>query len=1061
MARAKKRKAISKQAKQREAQANDALWDDFYAQLIEYGHEHDTYQVPLNYEVKVDDGRTLRLGQWLHNQGKNLAMYQTKFPHWYNDIVELMETGKLWFDHGQAEAPVSPAEGLSGGGVEHSFSPDTPTEQTHPHLDTSTPDLRRSLQVQSQPDSSSDESIPDTPAKRSRTGSVSTTGNGEDVSPAYRDITRRISSGLALGSSTKSLTTPSPSKPTTTPTTKRRSAIQARVYDYSSESDGSRSESETEYRPMLTHKDKGPADRAANAPASAPKRRGRPPKNARARSPSPPSPAPSPPTPPTRRRTRTVDDEGGDDATTLPRASQSERSGRSGDRVASSKQRVSVTTRGEQSASDGDADHFPRAHGKGAPAATTRRARSDSTSDGPTHRGQKRSTAMGDDGDSIDELFADLPTDRAATPTSRAGNYQGEGHKKSSAGSSSKIIKHAESPPSALGILARSSVPPVEKTVDKRGHTPPQSSGSAFESRTTTSAATKTKAAATKHTSTGLFEKAMNAAVGNTGRSAATTPTQSSRASPSVTTRSGGKTDVTPTSAASVQSPSSKRTFQEAMLAMQASGTASRHELIVGSTSSAPSVTIIQRPEMQLKDPSQMPPRRTLCKPRPPRPEPPVVTELAVPMSHVGKDVTMVDARDPGNGTTSGRKEGAERDQLSSTMAMDRGNPEVPPTAFVPIPLPNGNATNGAPAPHSAPRRSIREDKLAAAAAAAALQPKAVQLTFGDENNWADESKVSPRPSTHSHDSEGVEMLEPADEPELVVVGGRRGGRGHVLRETPEPGPRSTVVSPAAPKDAVAAHGTAAVTSALMVWSAPDPVTAQSASAPASPDPVPVVTQPTPHSSPQKRSGVIPDGAADSTIAAHSSKSPGEKAAVFGTVDGGGTNGGGPADHAAVQEEPNLSVENAMQVEEVEEEVEVDVDPTEIVAFAYLRNEDATHPMLGIGLVCNTEEEDAEVLFLMVMVPKESDFVNTEYTLTDLDPVTVPSKMILARDLAFEHGKYGCWLGKMTTILKIVRWYSRSFYRSPRWLLRRTVQSQGECSAAGVPHSAARREFRV
>jgi hypothetical protein len=61
--------------------------------------------------------------------------------------------------------------------------------------------------------------------------------------------------------------------------------------------------------------------------------------------------------------------------------------------------------------------------------------------------------------------------------------------------------------------------------------------------------------------------------------------------------------------------------------------------------------------------------------------------------------------------------------------------------------------------------------------------------------------------------------------------------------------------------------------------------------------------------------------------------------------------------------------------------------------------------MLGIGMVCNDEQEAAgDSLFLVVMVPKDGDLVKTEYMLDFQENITVHSNVVLARGLSFEHG---------------------------------------------------------
>ena len=83
----------------------------------------------------------------------------------------------------------------------------------------------------------------------------------------------------------------------------------------------------------------------------------------------------------------------------------------------------------------------------------------------------------------------------------------------------------------------------------------------------------------------------------------------------------------------------------------------------------------------------------------------------------------------------------------------------------------------------------------------------------------------------------------------------------------------------------------------------------------------------------------------------------------------------------------------------------------EFIAFAYIRGTDSKRPMLGIGMVCNSDQEkdrDRSSLFLMVMVPKDADLVRTEYMLDFQENITVNTNVVLARDLSFENGTFFC-----------------------------------------------------
>lgn len=91
-------KAAQKMERNKASAEGDAEWNEFYAQLIEYDMEHGTYQVPVDYTVKTDDNRVLALGAWLQAQGARLNEYARSKPQWYSDIMDLIETGKLWFD---------------------------------------------------------------------------------------------------------------------------------------------------------------------------------------------------------------------------------------------------------------------------------------------------------------------------------------------------------------------------------------------------------------------------------------------------------------------------------------------------------------------------------------------------------------------------------------------------------------------------------------------------------------------------------------------------------------------------------------------------------------------------------------------------------------------------------------------------------------------------------------------------------------------------------------------------------------------------------------------------
>ena len=79
----------------------------------------------------------------------------------------------------------------------------------------------------------------------------------------------------------------------------------------------------------------------------------------------------------------------------------------------------------------------------------------------------------------------------------------------------------------------------------------------------------------------------------------------------------------------------------------------------------------------------------------------------------------------------------------------------------------------------------------------------------------------------------------------------------------------------------------------------------------------------------------------------------------------------------------------------------------EFVAFAYTRDNEPRRPMLGIGMVCNdAADRDAASLFLMVMLPCDKDLVHTEYNPDFQEVISIASKVILARGLAFENGTY-------------------------------------------------------
>lgn len=94
----KKRKLSKAEVQREKKKSNEEEWNEYYAQLIEYGMEKDTYQVPPEFTVMTDDGRELQLGAWLQVQGSRLTEYAKSYPQWYSDIMDIVETGKLWFD---------------------------------------------------------------------------------------------------------------------------------------------------------------------------------------------------------------------------------------------------------------------------------------------------------------------------------------------------------------------------------------------------------------------------------------------------------------------------------------------------------------------------------------------------------------------------------------------------------------------------------------------------------------------------------------------------------------------------------------------------------------------------------------------------------------------------------------------------------------------------------------------------------------------------------------------------------------------------------------------------
>jgi len=91
----KKIKALSKRQM---AQQMDVDWYESFGQLMIYEETYGTYQVPIDYEIKVDD-KIIQLGNWLNIQGLFLDEYKEDNPEWYANLMSLVETGKLSFDN--------------------------------------------------------------------------------------------------------------------------------------------------------------------------------------------------------------------------------------------------------------------------------------------------------------------------------------------------------------------------------------------------------------------------------------------------------------------------------------------------------------------------------------------------------------------------------------------------------------------------------------------------------------------------------------------------------------------------------------------------------------------------------------------------------------------------------------------------------------------------------------------------------------------------------------------------------------------------------------------------
>jgi hypothetical protein len=998
---AKKRKSTNGSAK-RDQDASDAVWNEFYAQLIEYGLEHDTYQVPLDYEVKTDDGRVLRLGLWLKTQGEKLMEHATKYPHWYNDIADLMETGKLWFDNTPwsiTPAPVALSSPEQGAAISPYKLVDTGRSVKDLLVDAG----RRAKSADRS------ETLEDMPAKRLRSitgvaadnsasSSASTAGSRSNI-PAHQTVNNGASerSRGAIQHHAKS-------------TALAASSHNRKAMHFSSSSDPG-SDSDPAYFPSIARQ----AGAESSAASIAKKL----------------TPAPAPAK--------------GSKAPSKPLKREAKEAGSSA--------RKGEHYRGRRgSLSSGAASPSPIRKSPIAIAAAAR-DRASTTTTKPSK-------------DSENE-WSDSSMDIASDESSEHSEViRGKRGVKGRAGKSSSAVA------SAKKRAAAHSLPKHSSSKDGEAH-----SHSSSRSGTPTSLTAALSLAPSSKGSSAASRLSSYAAATSAKRSAAaaaltTSPVSAGRSS------SSNEADR-----------ASKRSLEDAYAALPAHKAAALYSvdgpaLVPLPAKEAPPPKGIIRPEQQYTPGKPRPPRRTLWCARPVPPTPP--TDLPAPMSNGGP---LVSPSSPPRATVAetpdaptAPQEGSSRideARVSSSDGLVNSNGSAPTSAMAPtlhiatatsgVTVP-GSSTEPAPTPAPvvqppAPRRRIKENKLAAAAAASPYADN--DPVAGPLSTFADESKDSPRaPSCSSSvgplPSNGeVEMLEPEDEADLVIVAGRRGGAVNgALRETPDPSQVQVVltpsVSPAQPKYISPAGETPVQPRASVV----------SDSASASSDAVPVVTQPTPVKEHQDRpSEQPPQGKSDLEQELVIISTTGANEADNGSFSPRG--GSGYATYAVPQRTANHNCEQkhatdlangangngansangdvqkpygthsapcaSTGIEETE-----DHDPApEFVAFAYTRGAETRRPMLGVGMVCNQgDASQGGSLFLLVMAPQSRDLVEADYMMDDRQTVTVSSNMVLGRGLAFEHGKvYFASVELIVFATHAAGSWFRSPWRGPRCFL--------------------------
>jgi hypothetical protein len=964
---AKKRKSANGSAK-RDQDASDAVWNEFYAQLIEYGLEHDTYQVPLDYEVKADDGRVLRLGLWLKTQGEKLMEHATKYPHWYNDIADLMETGKLWFDNTPRSITPAPVA-LSAPQQGAAISPYKLVDTGRNVKDLLVDDGRRAKSADRS------ETLEDVPAKRLRSStempadnsassSASTAGSGGNIathqkmnnggSEAPRGVKRRPAKSTALPASSHN----------------------QKAMHFSSSSD-SGSDSDPAYFPSIARQTGAASSAASVAQKSAPA--------------SAPAKASKAPSKPSKRGPKE-----------LSSPAQQYR-GRGGSLLS------------------GAASPSPVRKSPIAIAAAAR----DRTS-AVTTKPSKES----------ENEWSDSSMDIASDESSEHSEViRGKRGVKGRAGKSSSAVASAKKRAAAHSVAKQSS------SKDGDAH-----SRSSSRSGTPTSLTAALSLAPSSKGSSAASRLSSYAAATSANRSAAAA---ASTTPPASAGRSSSSNEA---------GRASKRSLEDAYAALPAHKAAALYSvdgpaLVPLPAKEAPPPKGIVRPEQQYTPGKSRPPRRTLWCARPVPPTPP--TDLPAPMPNGGPLVSPLSppratvAETPDAPTAP--QEGSGRIDEARVSSSDGSNGSAATSAMAPalhiatatsgVTVP-GSSTEPAPTPTPAtapaaqppaPRRRIKENKLAAAAAASPLVDN--DALAGPFSTFADESKDSPRaPSCSSSvdplpPSVEVEMLEPEDESDLVIVAGRRGGAvNSALCETPDPSEVQVVptptVSPAQPKYVSPAGETPVQPRASVV----------SDSASASSDAVPVVTQSTPvreyqdrpsEQPPQGKSDleqelvIIPtsganeadngsfsprggSGYATYAVPPHSADQNGEKKHATDLANGANGNGANGANGDVQKPYGTHSAPCASTgIEETEDD-----DPPEFVAFAYTRGAEVRRPMLGVGMVCNQgEASQGGSLFLLVMAPRSRDLVEADYMMDDRQTVTVSSNMVLGRGLAFEHGK--------------------------------------------------------